>query len=71
MTVRVLNGAFIDDPKNPRWINYCQPKSATRALIRREVIVECNSLRKKTNYETTGHIRRKIMASIIKPDYGN
>uniref|UniRef100_A0A1I7X9Q1 Geranylgeranyl transferase type-2 subunit alpha n=1 Tax=Heterorhabditis bacteriophora TaxID=37862 RepID=A0A1I7X9Q1_HETBA len=26
MTARVLNGAFIDDPENPRRVYYCQPK---------------------------------------------
>uniref|UniRef100_A0A1I7XGT0 Bestrophin homolog n=1 Tax=Heterorhabditis bacteriophora TaxID=37862 RepID=A0A1I7XGT0_HETBA len=68
-TVRVLNGAFIDDPENPRGVHYSQPKSAARALIPREVITECNSLRRGTSYETTDHIRRNIMASISKLDY--
>uniref|UniRef100_A0A1I7XNA6 HTH psq-type domain-containing protein n=1 Tax=Heterorhabditis bacteriophora TaxID=37862 RepID=A0A1I7XNA6_HETBA len=68
-TVRVLNSAFIADPENPRRVHYCQPKSAARALIYRDVITACNSFRRKTSCETTGHIRRNIMASISKPDY--
>uniref|UniRef100_A0A1I7XL25 FLYWCH-type domain-containing protein n=1 Tax=Heterorhabditis bacteriophora TaxID=37862 RepID=A0A1I7XL25_HETBA len=43
MTARVLNGAFIDDPENPRRVYYCQPKSAARLLICRKVITMCNS----------------------------
>uniref|UniRef100_A0A1I7WNY1 Ribonuclease P n=1 Tax=Heterorhabditis bacteriophora TaxID=37862 RepID=A0A1I7WNY1_HETBA len=48
-----------------------EPKSATRALIRREVITECNNFRRKIIYETTSHIRRNIMEPISKLDYGN
>uniref|UniRef100_A0A1I7WBK3 Uncharacterized protein n=1 Tax=Heterorhabditis bacteriophora TaxID=37862 RepID=A0A1I7WBK3_HETBA len=70
-TVRIRNGTFIDDPENHRRVHYYQLKSTARSLIRREVITECNSLRRKTSYEPTGHIRRNIMASISKPDYGN
>uniref|UniRef100_A0A1I7XL89 MH2 domain-containing protein n=1 Tax=Heterorhabditis bacteriophora TaxID=37862 RepID=A0A1I7XL89_HETBA len=43
MTARVLNGAFIDDPENPRRVYYCQPKSAARLLICRKVITMSNS----------------------------
>uniref|UniRef100_A0A1I7XPS1 MULE domain-containing protein n=1 Tax=Heterorhabditis bacteriophora TaxID=37862 RepID=A0A1I7XPS1_HETBA len=68
-TVHVLNSAFIDNPKNARRVHYCQPKSAARLLICREVIAEYNIFRRKTSCETTGHIRRNIMASISKPDY--
>uniref|UniRef100_A0A1I7WZS6 Secreted protein n=1 Tax=Heterorhabditis bacteriophora TaxID=37862 RepID=A0A1I7WZS6_HETBA len=39
MTAHVLNVAFIDEPENARRVHYCQRKSATRALIRRESVI--------------------------------
>uniref|UniRef100_A0A1I7WAL5 PARP catalytic domain-containing protein n=1 Tax=Heterorhabditis bacteriophora TaxID=37862 RepID=A0A1I7WAL5_HETBA len=57
-TVRVRNGTFIDDPENPRRVHYYQPKSTARSLVRREVITECNSLRRKTTYETVVYVRK-------------
>uniref|UniRef100_A0A1I7W784 DDE Tnp4 domain-containing protein n=1 Tax=Heterorhabditis bacteriophora TaxID=37862 RepID=A0A1I7W784_HETBA len=48
MTVHVLNSAFIADPKNPRRVHYCQPKSAARALIYKNVITVYNNFRRKT-----------------------
>uniref|UniRef100_A0A1I7W7N5 Secreted protein n=1 Tax=Heterorhabditis bacteriophora TaxID=37862 RepID=A0A1I7W7N5_HETBA len=51
LAAHILNAAFIDESENPRRIHYCQRKSVARALIRMEVIIEGNSLRRKTCYE--------------------
>uniref|UniRef100_A0A1I7XT61 CTF/NF-I domain-containing protein n=1 Tax=Heterorhabditis bacteriophora TaxID=37862 RepID=A0A1I7XT61_HETBA len=71
-TVRILNGTFIDVPENPRRVHYCQPKSATRALIHRKTIL---NLLKRVMMKTlavgygadSDTLRRTIQHNRVKP----
>uniref|UniRef100_A0A1I7XUE1 Uncharacterized protein n=1 Tax=Heterorhabditis bacteriophora TaxID=37862 RepID=A0A1I7XUE1_HETBA len=69
-TVRVMDRKFVTDPMNPSHQHYCEPRSAPRALMRREVINACNRVRLVDDERKTKDIEAELLEAIDKPEFG-